>query len=262
MTLLSRLLLSLLLSGVCAVQADKHPNTTPDEALNKAEPWYQVEVLIFAQTDNFGDENASAVERLYYPTPLIELEGSDSPFPVLDKSAQQLGPEAYTLGRSDRYRVLYHQVWQQPGRNSANAPWLRISGGDTHGQHRELEGSLRIYLSRFLHLETNLWKIVFGSPSPSSNSAKPNGDRTKSTASSSTALSDVALDDPGLSSREQNTNLLTLPGIPGSLHTVPETLVAGSAFTMRESRQLELGELYYLDHANMGLLIKVNRAQR
>ncbi|MBQ0797709.1 MAG: hypothetical protein KBT63_00395 [Porticoccaceae bacterium] len=284
MTLFTRLLFSMaLLVGAGSVTAE---GAIPgSNAIGSSENWYQVEVLIFAQVDNFGDESASAAEQLSYPTELIDVEDSDSPFPLITKDERQLGPEAYTLGRSNNYRVLYHQAWRQPGRGSANMPWVRIAGGGKHGAHHELEGSVRVYLSRFLHLETDLWKIVFGSNTDSS-SPVSDTDSYRSAASPDVVNPDLrnndlqnnslpndglensALQDSGLQNRTFENPIaehpiprhVTLPAIPGN-HLAVETMVTGKAFTLRESRQIAPGELYYLDHANMGMLVKVNRVQ-
>lgn len=269
MTLLTRLLFSMaLLVGAGGVTAE---STTPGSGEN----WYQVEVLIFDQIDNFGDESASAAEQLSYPTELIDVEDSDSPFPLITKDERQLGPEAYTLGQSNNYRVLYHQAWRQPGRGSANMPWVRIAGGNKHGAHHELEGSVRVYLSRFLHLETDLWKVVPGSNAGSS-SPVSDTDSYRSAASPVSVNPDLQdndlqnsdlLDDGLEASALENPIVehpiprhVTLPAIPGNRLAV-ETMVTGSAFTLRESRQIALGELVYLDHANMGMLVRINRVQ-
>ncbi|MEH6542921.1 MAG: CsiV family protein [Porticoccaceae bacterium] len=266
MTLFTRLLLSIALL-VSAGSVTAEGAIPGSNAVGSSENWYQVEVLIFAQVDNFGDESASAAEQLNYPAELIDIEDSDSPFPLITKDERQLGPEAYTLGRSDSYRVLYHQAWRQPGRGSANMPWVRIAGGSKHGAHHELEGSVRVYLSRFLHLETDLWKIVFGSNADSYRSAASpdavNPDLQNSGLQNNdlqnSALQNSALENP--IAEQPIPRHVTLPAIPGN-HLAVETMVAGSAFTMRESRQVALGELVYLDHANMGMLVKVNRVQR
>ncbi|MEH6638075.1 MAG: CsiV family protein [Porticoccaceae bacterium] len=280
MTLFTRLLFSMaLLVGAGSVTAEGASDVTTKKTTDANENWYQVEVLIFAQVDNFGDESASASEQLSYPAELIDVEDSDSPFPLITKDERQLGPEAYTLGRSNNYRVLYHQAWRQPGRGSANMPWVRIAGGSKHGAHHELEGSVRVYLSRFLHLETDLWKIVPGSNTDSSGSgsgADSDPDSYHSAASPDVVnpdlrnndLLDDDLQDSGLQNRTfENPTAeppiprhVTLPAIPGN-HLAVETMVTGKAFTLRESRQIAPGELYYLDHANMGMLVKVNRVQ-
>lgn len=301
MTLFTRLLFSMaLLVGAGGV--------TAESASGANENWYQVEVLIFAQVDNFGDESASAAEQLSYPTELIDVEDGDSPFPLMTKDERQLGPEAYTLDQSDSYRVLYHQAWRQPGRGSANMPWIRVAGGSKHGAHHELEGSVRVYLSRFLHLETDLWKIVPGSNTDSSGSGSGSGSGTNSDSNSyrsvtspdpvnsdlqdndlqnndlqnnslpndglensalqNNDLQESALQDSGLQNRTFENPIaehpiprhVTLPAIPGN-HLAVETMVTGKAFTLRESRQIAPGKLVYLDHANMGMLVKINRVQ-
>lgn len=165
-------------------------------------PWYQVEVIIFEQQDEFGDEGTRADIELAYPEPraflmdtdeIAEREAarleaettsrppapldrllippekrqrppSEHPFVPLPRGERGLNPDAYTLERNGSYRVLFHQAWRQPAEDSGGAPWVVITGGDRFGEQRELAGSVRFYHSRHPHFQVNLWWVTFGAP--------------------------------------------------------------------------------------------------
>lgn len=73
--------------------------------------------------------------------------------------------DAYALRVTNGYQLLWHQAWQQPMLPETDAPWIQIEAGEEHEGRYSLEGSLRIYLERFLHLDTDLWLSEF-EPTP------------------------------------------------------------------------------------------------
>ncbi len=217
-----------------------------------AQKWYQIEVLIFTQSDNFGDEASLPGATLKYPLNWVELSaaGSNNTFTVVDKTARHLNPDAYTLNSTGTYKVLYHQAWQQPGISSRKAPWLIVSGGRMLDDHQQLEGSIRLYLSSYLHMETNLWLL-----SPAINTSGEGG------LSKLPSTDDVPIS-PVRARGSQS------PGVfgGGSAYDL-STSARGPAMdlshihTLRESARLQLGKTHYLDHPKMGILVKVVRTE-
>lgn len=134
-----------------------------------ARNWYQVELIIFSQSDNFGEETYIPDVKRSYPEKLAQLQttGTGNQFTSVDKSAWSLSPDAYTLSRTGVYKVLCHEAWQQPGIALQSAPWLVISGGSNLSDHQELEGSIRAHLSNYLHLSTDLWLLTPGNSASS-----------------------------------------------------------------------------------------------
>lgn len=60
-----------------------------------------------------------------------------------------------------RRRVLFHGAWHQyMERNQEEAPII-FAVGDQYDDHYELEGSIHIYLQRLLHFDVNLWLTEF-----------------------------------------------------------------------------------------------------
>ena len=99
-----------------------------------------------------GEMDEPAPELALVPTPFIALPGAQLEF---------RGKAAY-MQRSGKYRTLFHQAWVQPVTDQASTlPIILDRSGDT-GQWPRLQGSIKLYLSRYLHLETNLWLNTAG----------------------------------------------------------------------------------------------------
>lgn len=213
------------------------------------EQWYQVEVIIFSQADSFSEETGRPNIKLGYPARHTDLDNDTTGTGLrrLDESAKQLKPDAYTLNKTGVYKVLYHEVWQQPGLAASNTPWLVIRGGKTIADHHELEGSIRLYLSNYLLFETNLWLT-----------------RTSPT------IVAAQLPLPGLPANADatTTSYVTTEDLPRQPFTLTGDSPAVTAvaenidriYTLKQGERLKLGKLQYLDHPAMGVLIKVVRA--
>jgi hypothetical protein len=85
-----------------------------------------------------------------------------TPFVLLPASERTLYGKAAYMQRSGRYRTLFHEAWYQPFRDENNAlPLIIDRSGDTEDWPR-LQGSVKFFLSRYLHIQTNLWLNTAG----------------------------------------------------------------------------------------------------
>lgn len=132
--------------------------------------WYEVEIIIFSQSNAEAYSPGSTAEswpeslRPTWPSPLVRLNAETSPSPALRSipiSERQMNNDSYALRVTDGYQLLWHQAWLQPMLPESEAPWLEVQAGAEFDGHYSLEGSLRIYLERFLHLDTDLWLSEF-----------------------------------------------------------------------------------------------------
>ena len=82
------------------------------------------------------------------------------PYQVLPPSQWRLA-EAHSRLNQDNsgYRVLFHEVWQQPVYSREEAQSVLIEGGlaNIKSQEGELGGYLRLSASRHLHLDVDFW---------------------------------------------------------------------------------------------------------
>lgn len=168
----------------------------------------------------------------------------ETPFQRLAKEDRLLAPDAYTLKRAPGYRVLFHEAWRQPAQPRKEAPWVIIQGGKQFGGHFELEGSLRLYKSRHLHLQSNLWKVRY--------------ELQRDTFRRSPLMFELDSDIP----REVEEPWPDIPDVPQlaprSLSSLPETSpIYGvlEVVTLKHSEKITPKTMHYLDHPNMGVLV-------
>lgn len=181
----------------------------------------------------------------------------------LPEKFKQLNKTKDALDKRYGYRILFHNAWMQLLQASENAPALPIWGGNTYDEHRELEGYITLSLSRYLHIQTNLWLTEFVSNYGQAIEHWP----TLPVLEPSSAMHEPATKDisnfslSGTSFGTQNT--LTDSWATQSSEPDPyaELLVAPylikNIATLKQKRRMRSGELHYIDHPKMGVLIKV-----
>lgn len=91
----------------------------------------------------------------------VRMTPKEQPYIILDETLHDLNDDARRLGRDRSMRVLFHHSWRQPMIKEDDAPSIVMTGGDIFGEHFELEGSIKLYVGRYLHLHTNLWLTQF-----------------------------------------------------------------------------------------------------
>jgi hypothetical protein len=184
---------------------------------------YQIEIIVFARTPKAGEQPE------YWP--------DDPGRPDLDR-ARQLGP----VGTADSYarlpkpelkldgaywslrgapglKPLVHLAWRQSISGPGRTPPVYLAGGDGGV---ELEGTLEVNVSRFLHVNLDLLMRRSTPAGPSSTRAL------------------VTADDSGLPEN-------------------PVTRPDGYSYRMQAHRRMRSGEVHYIDHPLMGVLIRIDR---
>ena len=81
-------------------------------------------------------------------------------FQILDSKIRDLNDTARSLNRRG-FNVFFHESWRFVADESNSQNWIAIGAGDQLDGRSEIEGSIRFYKSRFLHFEANLWKLIF-----------------------------------------------------------------------------------------------------
>lgn len=234
--------------------------------------WYDVEVLLFVQQSQ--DYRASEQWPVDYLEP--QLEGSrellqrapagagNKPiaFRRLQESELALSADAERIRRAPDLELLAHFGWRQPGLEPDQAEPVRITeslllspypesaGGAEPLTDEErplrLSGTLKLILSRYLHIETDL---LYREPNPEA---------------ASTLLIPESEAEPAYRQPFQS-GMTTEDGeiIEGDLFAQLAEQQAEPApppyhvYSMQQSRRMRSGELHYLDHPVFGLAIKV-----
>ena len=153
--------------------------TLPAPLFGQAGRQYRIELVIF---EHLGPESRSFIDGVARPME-VNLSGfgiGEGPIRP-SRAGFELARVADRVESSGQGRVLARLAWDQTGRNYHSASWIRIQEGRYLGlrntseepeeisvggdglrplapQHEryELEGRLRVWVGRFLHLETDL----------------------------------------------------------------------------------------------------------
>lgn len=221
----------LMASGMQA-PADDAPQTSDDDFMFENRSRFEQDPLLRQQAATTTDE--TAVTSLD-PEALAALFPDDLPeaFRMPARQALNLQSVARSLNRSSRYRLLEHLAWRQP-LDAVTLPVL-VQAGERYGDFFEIDGTLTISRSRYLHVDTNLWFTEF--------TPRYEGAGVTTETSLPTDLPRQILDRyPQLVAwaKQRETHL------PLHMHE------------MRQSRRMRGGEVHYLDHPFFGVIIRVD----
>ena len=210
-------------------------------------------------------------------------------FQILDSKIRDLNDTARSLNRRG-FNVFFHESWRFVADESDSQNWIVIGAGDQLDGRSEIEGSIRFYKSRFLHFEANLWKLIF--PTNIENSSEQyfklpdipeeyDEERTfwklsklvenKTTENTEiTENYEVSIENYGSRSDEtieqSNGRLKNLIAkdyainrfepAPDIEKTAPASnLLLDDLWTINQSKRIDDGKLYYLDHPELGMII-------
>lgn len=256
----------------------------------------------------------------------LNKKSVEKPFLLLGDEFKQLSNEAESLERHPEYKVLQHIAWRQPVKNFKKSPYIRITGGIDFGEsygytgnkHEdkkiilgesrkqnsdetlvpELDGDIKIYLKKYLHLRTNLFLRQPGKEEVKADnlslynseglSSIWKSDTQKNQLSQGSVLQDPQLkeklnesDNKGFNNKESDnidtenpTN--TVPQQDESqlqfsweindnfLDMAPEKIYIEKLFnySLKQSRKIRSNQLHYLDHPLLGLLIMIRPYER
>ncbi len=186
----------------------------------------------------------------------------------LDDSHRQLTKKRQALDRTRGLRTVFHEAWVQALLPPNDAPALVIKGGNKFGGHYELEGTIRLSVNRYLHMQTNLWLTSFV---PNYGQASEHWPSLPSLEPSALWTSPEIL----LGNIEQTTpsTRLNFTGLDSraSINTAyqfndeqpPHTIEHEAPFlikeivTLQQTRKMRSKELHYIDHPRMGVIVKI-----
>lgn len=144
--------------------------------------WYQVELIVFSHPAGVAAEQWDATPDLAYPSeariladefslPLVTTLSEESAptaptqptaFTMLPSNQHALRGKAAAIQRSRRYQILFHEAWNQQVTNQASALPIILDRSGDGGAWPELQGTIKLYVARYLYLETNLWINTHG----------------------------------------------------------------------------------------------------
>jgi hypothetical protein len=264
-----------------------------------------------------GDPNAAisaedAIAGLLPPDPNEPIPDPNAP--VLALPYEFLGPQALSFGNEARslrrqgQRVLFHETWWSELAEGDEPEWLLLdrSGDPDTLDWPSLQGALRVYRSRYLHAEVDIWLNTLGDylpegwqipapplAMPSVHSATLGGEpinpwapQTPDTVPDSasqtrvSAMADAAY--PGAIESRMAEPRVGPSSVTGTVDEMNESLneAAGEeqehdsepekedtvdypwrhAIVHQQSRRMRSGEIHYLDHPVIGVIVRVTPA--
>ncbi|MBU2885136.1 peptidoglycan binding protein CsiV [Gilvimarinus agarilyticus] len=190
----------------------------------------------------------------------------------LPQDTRKLNALERRINAQPGYRVLFHEAWRQFVTGKAQAPWIIIEGGESYGEHRELEGSLNINVARYLHMHTDLWFTEFQINTGQSHRQWPSlpespEKRLHKAFTSEATLSAMDLNHSQSGFGQDNTmfsanNMSGESTQSSELDTLLNDFldapyIPRRIYTLDQRRRMRSTELHYLDHPRLGLLIKI-----
>lgn len=221
---------------------------------------YRVELIIFKQSDS-SDERwptrpAPALHERYAELRNDLDKANEAAYRILDNDDKQLSNVARRLGESGDYEVLVHAAWVQPGLDRQEAAAVALPlGTEMPGTGKDEESAVA---------------NVNGDSNDNGN------DQNEDTADSDNGNGDLALHarpPEGLSgwvriARERYLHVhLDLRWVdPGRSDSGPLDQLHGvfiedmePVVVMQDQRRMRSGELHYIDHPVLGLVVRVDR---
>lgn len=235
---------------------------------------YQVETIIFERTGSAykADEVWRKNPSLSYPLNYRSLRSPNSisadddtrTFLIeLPDANYSLKAEAYALRKKSGYRILFHKAWQQTLTSLDKSPAVVITGGDKFDNYYELSGSMRISLSKFLHVSTDLWLTQF-TPNLGNTMDIPylplSPDLAFNNSNSTLADSDYNTknNDFSIKSYSNNDNHLAKGTVLNTAKkTEQRSYLPLRVITTTQSARMRSMELNYIDHPRIGVVIKI-----
>jgi hypothetical protein len=218
-------------------------------------------------TPGSGNSGASGVDIPRDPnTPAIaplEQTGEQitllpTPFVALPSAQLEFRGKAAYMQRSGKYRTLFHQIWAQPVSDQANAlPIILDRSGDT-GEWPRLQGSIKLYLSRYLHLETNLWLNTPGDYLPGVWQMPPPPLGPPSLIIEELPEPELAdLTGEWSSEAEQPSLPEGAEGLPLPEEDLGPVYPYRHAVLLQQERRMRSTEVHYIDHPMLGVVAKL-----
>ena len=251
------------------------PNIDPnDEDITASE-----ETAINENIDNNTEVDSPVIEGLSpdFSEPLQGLEHDPDteelvsvelrPYLFLAETELTLKEQADSLDKDKRFNLLFHQAWRQAPKNLSETPALIIHGGHQYGEHSELEGSIKLSIARYLHLDTNLWLSEF-EPNYGQDSVHSEHSLTEHAWPELPKVPkiDDSSDNFALSTLDQgwqaSLNLNAFAGGDEYNAILAKPYLTNNIVKLTQSRRMRSNEVHYIDHPRMGIIIKLTPFER
>jgi len=228
-------------------------------------------------TFDFPEEDSIQVKTADTRFPTNFNPVFEAPFRTLNKSDRDLNDTVRALNRRN-YQVQFHQAWRFEVTSKQQSQWVLLKAGENRAERYAIEGALRFYKSRFLHFETDLWKLIFADdgqaevilpeiPKKPMTSEEAVLVSAMQFSNRYLALSPMSLEASGLIQSALNGyNLQSVTPLFNSIQLSPindnlELQNTGypieAIWPIKQSKRIQEEEVYYIDHPQMGALVSI-----
>jgi hypothetical protein len=201
----------------------------------------------------------------------------EAPFRTLKKSDRDLNDTVRALNRRN-YTVQFHKAWRFEVTPKQQSQWVLLKVGEQKSGRYSIEGALRFYKSRFLHFETDLWKLMFADdgkveivlpeiPKKPTTSDEAMLVSAMQFSNSYLALSPKPLEVPSVIQNALNSyNLQSIIPLYSSTdhNLATDSIDQGNnpypikaIWPIKQSKRIQEDEVYYIDHPQMGALVTI-----
>jgi hypothetical protein len=245
----------------------------------QADARYEPQTIFNEQqsTFDFSEEDSIQAKTTDTRFPADFKPVFEAPFRTLNKSDRDLNDTVRALNRRN-YQVQFHQAWRFEATSKQQSQWVLLKAGENRAERYAIEGALRFYKSRFLHFETDLWKLIF-SDDGQAEVVLPEIPKRPMTSEEAVlvsamqfsnrylALSSKALREPSLFQGALNSyNLRSITPLfnakqlisTNDNHELKNTGYPIEAiWPIKQSKRIQEEEVYYIDHPQMGALVSI-----
>lgn len=179
-----------------------------------------------------------------------------TPFVALPRASREFHGKAAYMQRSGYYRTLFHETWVQPVRDERQALPLIIDRSGDSESWPGLQGSVKLHLSRYLHIETRLWLNTDGHYLPGEWRMPPPPFGPVS----------VVVEAPEPEPEEEPYYVTPQPAEPLETKLPDEAELLEPegpvypwrhAVLLNQQRKMRSNEVHYIDHPLLGVVIKI-----
>lgn len=242
----------------------------------QAAPWYQVEVMLVAYTDEARIDNETWPEFLpplevqaqspdfrWWLTPSINRHNalmanygfSKTPTaswqqPMQALESLELKDAAERISKRSDMSILWHKTWIEPIQDKNNAILHPINIEFEKSFDITLTGSFSLYLSRYLHFNTNLTM---------QHSKKGELEESEDLAAALDRKVTALTQDKALNKDKFSSENNLGDSLESAENTKPQhKFVPLRAAHIELQRRMRSKELHYIDHPMLGIIVKVN----
>lgn len=213
----------------------------------------QEQAQTFPMLEDGLEELAAPPEEILPTTP--------SPFIALPNTELEFHGKAAYMQRTGRYQTLFHETWVQPIAEESHALPLVIDRSGDAEDWPQLQGSIKLFLSRFLHMETNLWLNTPGHYLPRGwqMPAAPLGPRSLTIIYPPEPEPEMEEEpEPIASGFFTAAEVVAVEDVEDELlEPVAPVYPWGHAILVQQKRKMRSTELHYIDHPMLGIVVKI-----